>query len=175
MPNKALAILLRDWQNGSYVKESKLNSLCYLMLENTNQAKTRYLDQPLLNRLKKEIRFSNENYPAIDKLVEATTTRQYPKTRIKRALCNMLLNLKDREFEPLYLHVLGFNKDGRYLLKKMKENAKLPVISNFSELQTILEKSEFWQEELELRASRFWLELAEQPINQIFDSPLRIR
>ena len=176
IPNKALAILLDDWQNEIYLKENNLNMIYSLILENTNQAKTRYLDQALLNRLKKALRFSDDHYPSMDVLIKSAMTKQYPKTRVQRALSNLILNIEEKpNFQPQYLHLLGFTKQGRYLLKRMQDKTNLPIVSNFSDISNVLDKKELWQENLELRASRFWLEIANQPINQIFDSPLRMR
>ncbi len=175
MPEKALAVFLRELQQNAYLLPEMLADLYYLVLENAEKADTRYMDENILNRLKQETRFCKEHYVSIEQLVERVSHKQYPKTRIQRALLNLLLNIKEHDFSPAYLQVIGFSKNGRYALKKMQQYASLPLAMNFSDLSSILPKNALWQENLELRAARLWLNQAKQPINQLFDSPLIMR
>ena len=61
------------------------------------------------------------------------TNKRNPLPSVRRLALQLLLH-KDRAFwtetpEPAYLRVLAFNNRGRNLLKKMKETAKLPVVT----------------------------------------------
>jgi len=56
----------------------------------------------------------------------------------------------------------------------MTKSAKLPIISNFSQLQSALNSENSWQEKLELRAARIWLQNLDQPLNEIFESPINV-
>ncbi len=175
MPISALAILLEQMQKESYLLPDSLASFYYASLENAENPGTRYMDESLFNRMKQEIRFSSSRYPSLKDFVLNCSSKQYPQTRVQRAILNLALNINEQEFTPAYLHVIGFTKNGRYLLKKMQQHAQLPVVMNFSEISSILDKENQWQEQLELRASRLWLNTAKQPINELFDSPLIMR
>lgn len=176
IPHQSLAILLKEISNHAFMVQEELAPLYYSILENTQTAKTRYLDQDLFNRLKSNLTMNRPNYPSIEELTKAAMTRQYPLTRVKRALTNLLLNIETVEdFKPAYIHVLGFSRNGRYLLKKMREKAKLPIITNFSQLKKQISKADLWQEKLEIRAARTWLNTAKLPLNQLFDSPIIMR
>lgn len=176
LPTKSLATLAFDLSVKSFLSMEKMAHLYYLSLEVAHAPQTRYMNEALFNRLKKEVRFCNHQYLAIDTLCEKVSTKQLPITRVKRALTNLLLNInQEKSFKPSYLHVLGFNRDGRYLLKRMRDKASLPIITNFSDLNKHLNEEDKWQEQVELSASRIWLNTAKQPLNQVFDSPLLMR
>lgn len=89
------------------------------------------VNEGLENRLKTcSLRFGK-----LSDLVEAASTSRYPSTRIKRIAINLLLGitrdhlLKIIEDESSgYLRVLGFNRKGLELLKRMKTSASYPVI-----------------------------------------------
>ncbi|HHU53560.1 MAG TPA: nucleotidyltransferase family protein [Clostridiaceae bacterium] len=175
VPHKALATLLYNVAQHKVIDMERFADLYYYALEKTHEPKTRYLDEALFNRLKKIVRFTNHNYPQIEDLAEQVKTKQLPVTRVKRALTNLLLNIQEEpDFTPSYIHVLGFNKQGRYLLKRMSKSAQLPVITNFSELSSVLTPDNLWQEDLELSTARIWLRQAGCSLNEIFASPVII-
>lgn len=71
-------------------------------------------------------------------LVRAMTSKRYPASRIRRYLLAILLNYTKADAAifhsegPAYLKPLGFNKIGQSLLKEMKTQASLPVLSNIA-------------------------------------------
>ncbi|MCD8498731.1 MAG: nucleotidyltransferase family protein [Clostridiales bacterium] len=76
----------------------------------------------------------------LSQLVESAMSRRLPRTRVQRALLNLLLNLTASDLEqfdaaggPAYIRVLGFDKSGRYLLKLMRQKASLPLITRGSD------------------------------------------
>ena len=175
VPDKALATLLYGISQHKVIDMESFADLYYYVLENSKEPITRYLDEALFNRLKKIIRFTDHKYLPIDELIEQVKTKQLPATRVKRALTNLLLQIEEQpNYEPSYIQVLGFNKQGRYLLKRMAKSTQLPIITNFSELSSVLTPDDLWQEELELRTARIWLHQAGSSLNEIFASPVII-
>ncbi|MGB4609750.1 MAG: nucleotidyltransferase family protein [Saccharofermentanales bacterium] len=173
IPRKALATLLDNVARHKAINMEHFADLYYYALENTQVPLTRYLDEALFNRLKKIVRFTGHHYPPIEDLVEQSKTKQLPATRVKRALTNLLLNIQEKpDYAPGYIQVLGFNKQGRYLLKRMAKSAQLPIITNFSELSSVLTPDNMWQADLELRTARIWLQQAGRSLNELFDSPV---
>lgn len=73
-------------------------------------------------------------------LTARAATRRFPSTRIARALAALAIGLTDEDLSlfdnaggPRYLRVLGFTKKGRYLLKKMRVSATLPIFTKASD------------------------------------------
>ena len=77
---------------------------------------------------------------------------------------------------PAYIRVLGFDKNGRYLLKLMREKARLPIITRGSDFleygsHEILQR----QAQLDLAATDLWMVAAGQNAGADFDRPVVIR
>jgi len=96
---------------------------------------------------------------SIEELLESVKTKRYTYTRIQRILMHLLLDLPGEDLlrynqkgGPKYLRVLAFNDRGRLLLKKMKKESTLPIITNLKHYQpeSPLEKSML---EYDLRAT----------------------
>ncbi|WP_408956541.1 nucleotidyltransferase [Natroniella sp. ANB-PHB2] len=76
---------------------------------------------------------------SLSELIKLIKTKRFTQTRIQRILTQLLLGLNQKKlnkFElaggPKYFRILGFNQQGRKLLKLLKERAKLPVITKLS-------------------------------------------
>ncbi|WP_058486334.1 nucleotidyltransferase [Defluviitalea phaphyphila] len=76
----------------------------------------------------------------IDDLVKKIKTKRYTLTSIQRSLLNIILQIKSEDFwefhkngGPQYIRILGFRKSASFLLKKLKQNACIPIISNFKD------------------------------------------
>lgn len=73
-------------------------------------------------------------------LVRAGRSRRMPAARVQRAFISLLLGIGQGEAEealaagaPSYLRVLGADKTGRYLLRRMRGAARLPVATKQSD------------------------------------------
>ena len=63
-----------------------------------------------------------------DEIVSAVSTRRYTQSRIRRILCNLLINNCFKTLpEPTYIRPLGFSEKGGKILKEMKKTASLPI------------------------------------------------
>lgn len=117
--------------------KSICNILAYLLsLENGN---TIYLrcnaDQGLCDRL---VKHKHELSKGWENFITAVITKRYSRPSVRRMMLQLLLN-ENREFwqsktSPGYLRVLAFNDTGRYLLRKMKDTAELPIITKLGRL-----------------------------------------
>ena len=68
-------------------------------------------------------------------------TKRYTKTRIARILCNIVVDLKKQEFKwfqdngAAYLRVLGATGTGQRVLRTIKENSDLPILTKTAHSQ----------------------------------------
>ncbi|KJS18951.1 MAG: hypothetical protein VR72_20955 [Clostridiaceae bacterium BRH_c20a] len=71
----------------------------------------------------------------ITSLLEKIKTKRYTYTRMQRLLIHSFLNFTEDMSvdEPQYLRVLGFNSQGKKLLKLINSNSSLPIITKFSQ------------------------------------------
>lgn len=86
------------------------------------------------NRMKDQIRMSGSVEDFVDRIV----SKRYPKTRIHRILCQLLIGLTyfDDEY---YARILAAGPGGTDLLKKIRKEADIPVITNINKIEDLPE------------------------------------
>ncbi len=93
------------------------------------------VDEGLDNLIKKNIIKAN-NY---NELITKIKTKRYTYNRLNRMFLHILLNIKKSDVLLLkninYLRILGFSKKGRNYLKELKDSIKIPIITNYSDLE----------------------------------------
>jgi len=97
----------------------------------------------LENRLKEKAQEAS----GLNELLSLVKTRRYVNTRLQRILIHGLLNLTSSAFNelndetgPQYLRILAFSKNAAPLLKKLKETAKVPVITKAAHISRYSDK-----------------------------------
>ncbi len=119
----------------------------------------------------------------ISQLVEEAMSRRLPRTRVQRALLHLLLNLTVSDLEqfdaaggPAYIRVLGFDKNGRYLLKLMRQKASLPIITRGSDFHEHARDANLQhQAQFDLAGTDLWSILNGSNAGADFDRPVVIR
>jgi len=120
-----------------------LATLRRMSLENISRIQG--VTEGLENRIKKA---SLKSY-SIEHLINSIKTRRYTRTKIQRIILHIMMNLSKEDitifnkYGPLYARVLGFSKKGKTLLRAIKKNSSMPLISKLSNYlrQTIFEKN----------------------------------
>ncbi|WP_422445916.1 nucleotidyltransferase [Thermoanaerobacterium sp. DL9XJH110] len=108
--------------------------LLFLLRRMAVQDMTAFFDveEGLENRILRAARESG----TLEELIAGIKSKRYPATRIQRILIHLLLNI-DREIvisrDPLYLRVLGFTEKGLKILKQIKKESSLPILTRASE------------------------------------------
>jgi predicted nucleotidyltransferase len=85
--------------------------------------------------LENKIKKGAESSTCINELIEYIKNKRYTSTRIQRILLYSLLGItkeiKDNIKNPVkYIRVLGFNENGKMLLRMAKKNSTVPIITN---------------------------------------------
>ncbi|WP_186841044.1 nucleotidyltransferase family protein [Acetobacterium fimetarium] len=87
--------------------------------------------------LEHKIRDAVKTADTLAELIDAIVSKRIPHTRVRRILGNRVLELNKQtlatfqsdDFTP-YLRVLGFNQNGREILKRIKDHSELPILTN---------------------------------------------
>ncbi len=88
------------------------------------------VSEGLENRIMKSVR---ENI-TVDDVIMSIKCKRYTYARISRAVCCAYIGITKSDFgKPQYIRVLAFSKSGIEILRKMKNSAKLPVITKFKD------------------------------------------
>lgn len=186
MPVASLAILADRFHKKECIASQEVLARLYFPLLRSlsleNMACVPGMNEGLAARLKEYAKKTREPASSLATLVEDVATKRHPRTRIRRVLLHMALGLGnadldrfDSEKGPFYLRVLGFDKKGRYLLKKMKTTATLPILmkgSDFLEYANNPENRALKRmAELDCIATDLWmLQIGKTP-GQDFTSP----
>jgi len=151
VPESTLRILGREFREGRgpVTWNSFSRTLMHRLLTSSPEelSELHEVTEGLEHRLRRSV-FSLKE-ANVDELLKALKTKRYTHTKLQRMLAHVLLGHTKREMSPGalaegpgYLRVLGFNGNGRELLKQMKKTASLPVIvkpSSFEHPQLALD------------------------------------
>ena len=108
--------------------------LTKIICSNTNELKNIYgMNEGLENRLINAIH-STQNF---NELLDFIVSRRYTRTRIQRLVIHLLTGLTKEKVkifdDTQYARILAFNQRGRELIKLIKKNSHLPVITKIAQ------------------------------------------
>ena len=99
---------------------------------------------------------------SLQELYDCIKSKRYTLTRVQRIAMHILLNITKEEIEffndeggPQYIRVLSFNDKGRELLKLMKQDSHLPIISKVTHYRPQTEASRLMLE-IDIKASNIY-------------------
>lgn len=183
MPSCSLGTLLEDLGEGRLLFSDKLSEYALFNLELQADVLTRhgyrYLDKGLPERLLHLISRRHSEHTAEYILTQAKS-RNFTEARIRRALLSLMLGFDRSYFEaagsrPAFIYPLGFSKRGRYLLKRMKEKSRLPILSRFSEAESLNDPVLLAQVRAEHRAASLRALLCPGTFPDLLSEPVQIR
>ncbi len=101
------------------------------------------VDEGIENRIRKFIITST----SLNEFILKMKTKRYTYNKLNRMFTHILCNLTKKEmmqFQKIeYIRILGFNKKGRELLKKLKGEVPIPIVTNFSSIEHPMLEMEF--------------------------------
>lgn len=103
---------------------------------------TKFFDvkEGLQNRIKRSALMSTN----INELVENIKSKRYPETKIQRILVHILLDIKkDIVFQrkPLYIRILGLTPTGGKIIKAIKKQSDIPIITRTASYKNLKGKA----------------------------------
>ena len=151
MPENSLNVLKDNWEIAAPVCSNDFSLLLkYKLLLETRETLVQYLDvtSDLADRI-----YNNLNlYRDFDSFCELLKTKEMTHTRISRSLLHILLDIKKDEYKLYktsninngaspninngygqYARILGFRKEAAPLLREIKNNSSVPLISKLSD------------------------------------------
>lgn len=140
-----------QYASGSFIRDNYSDKELYTPdYPITDTAKIENLEKIILYKLSSMTENEIKNIPDVDEgfenrivstvqnstnfneLCEKLKTKRYTMSRIRRILCRAILGI-DKEIKSIdvpYIRVLGFTEKGSTLLKDIKNNSSLPLITN---------------------------------------------
>ena len=119
------------------------NLLKYNIMINNNLEDIQTVDEGIHNRIKKYIIQSK----SLNDLILKVKTKRYTYNKLNRMFTHILCNFTKEEAKKFnkieYIRVLGFNSNGREILKDLKKNIGIPIVTNFSDIDSEMLDIEF--------------------------------
>lgn len=139
VPSKTL-----DYLKNVHFASDYFPFLKYKILSEINELnKYQMVDEGIENRIKKFIVSSK----SLDELILKVKTKRYTYNKINRMFIHILCGVTKEEATALnkiaYIRVLGFRKKGRELLKEVKKQIEIPIVTNFSNFKHPMLNLEF--------------------------------
>ena len=93
------------------------------------------ISEGLENRLYSAVR----NGISTEEILSLAKTKRYTLARLRRILLYAFLgiNQSDCNILPQYIKILGFSRNGKHILRTMRETANLPVIMRYSDIKKL--------------------------------------
>ena len=142
LPKSTFDILQEEINNNRIINFNNFEKTLYYKL--VSMSKDNLKDLPdviegLENRLYKAIR-NNSN---ITDIIDDIKTKRYTTARIRRILMCAYIGITKENItkNAPYIRVLGFNENGKSILKDMKEKANVPIITKINANKKQLTKS----------------------------------
>ncbi|MBR3056833.1 MAG: nucleotidyltransferase family protein [Clostridiales bacterium] len=143
VPIPMLAEMLHSWNGITCpMGQEDLIRVALPILRSTSADKlamTAHMGEQLASHIKNSIgsmHFDNKR-SVESSFAEAVKTKCFPYSRIMRALSSLVVGQTTEDLislnEPKYLRLLGFSERGRMVLKDMRKNAILPILSRTSD------------------------------------------
>lgn len=162
MPVTAFHIL-NDYCKQAYpICENDFSDILFYSLYSTNvDVLANYLDMnmDLANRLV-DMGMKYHNYTSVAEVVK---TKQYTLTRINRALLHIILQITTDNYKELtptttssYARLLGFRKGSSTLLKTVRKQGAIPIITKVADYKQLLDKKQCMLFEKDLFATHLY-------------------
>lgn len=166
-----------DFASGSYIRDNYSNRELYTpKYPITDTAKIENIEKIILYKLSSMTENDLRNIPDVqegfenriikavqntnnfNELCEKLKTKRYTMSRIRRIICRAILGIDNsvKEISVPYIRVLGFTEKGSKLLKEIKENGTLPLITNVKIGYDNLDENGKKIFEIENLATRLW-------------------
>jgi len=117
--------------------------LKYKLISEIDDGFTKYAD--VTRELSDKIKNNIDKFTTITDFAMLLKSKEITYARIERSLLHILLNIKQEDYEnikmqnfPTYARLLGFKKESSDLLKLIKKESEVPIISTLSDSKKLL-------------------------------------
>ena len=179
IPPKAYEILLENLTEIAPLSSNDFSSLLhYRLLLEAKKGYSDYLDvsSDLSDRILKHL----YEFSSFHGFCELLKTKDITYTRISRCLLHILLDIKKSDLETYrtmdfipYARVLGFRRDAEALLKAIKQNASIPLITKLADAEKLLSPEAYNMLKKELICSSIYESVSCQKSNIIMKNELQ--
>ena len=138
IPSDAFDIFKKVLSSGEFLTEDALNSiLSYCLLQKNVSELASFLD--VSENLAQRIVNQKNLLQGFLQSASVLKTKELTQTRIQRALLHIILGIHQVPDNVPYARVLGFRRESSSLLKEIKTNSCIPVITKLADAPSLLD------------------------------------
>lgn len=138
IPSGAFDIFRMLLNSQEFLTEDVLDSiLSYCLLQKNVSELASFLD--VSENLAQRIVNQRNLLQGFSKSASVLKTKELTQTRIQRALLHIILGIRQAPEKVPYARVLGFKKESSFLLKTIKNNSCIPVITKLADASSLLD------------------------------------
>lgn len=173
VPSEVLSILDKEMGKTFPIYEDDYTLLLqYKLMQETKESLSQYLDvsQDISNRIKN----MNNSLLTYSQLAQEIKTKQLTLTRVNRALLHILLNITSTNMEEYkkegytqYARILGLKKTSSHLLRKIKAQAQIPLITKVGDAPKSLTPTGLTMLQQDLFASHLYNQVTYNKYNHL--------
>lgn len=140
LPINISALFKKALREKEFLTEDDLDILLhYALLRESSDSMKNYLD--LSPELAQRILKHRNAYQGFSQFIPLLKTKELTHTRIQRALLHLLLGIRTAPDTLPYARVLGFRKESSALLKSIKLNSRIPLITKLANASPLLDET----------------------------------
>lgn len=140
VPKQVFPILRDAKSSNAFLTEDALDPLLsYCLLKKNASQLTSYLD--VSTELAQRISNQKNLLQGFSASAALLKTKEITQSRIQRALLHIILGIQQVPQTVPYARVLGFRKESSALLKEIKANSQIPVITKLADAHTVLDET----------------------------------
>ena len=144
VPDEARKVFENAISQGIAPVEMNKNQLAVLYKMRTVSKEELALAPDVSEGIENRIIAAAKSASTLEELYSNAKTKRYSHARIRRIVANSFLGItaEDAAIKPPYIRITGFNENGRELIRRVKETAKLPLVTKPGDLPTLGEDAQ---------------------------------
>lgn len=167
IPKASLPVFMEALKKYGMISENNLDLLLhYRLLSETYETLITYQD--VSPELARRILNCRNQYQGFSQFTLLLKTRELTQTRIQRALLHILLGIRTIPKSIPYARILGFRRSAGSLLKAIKENSRIPVLTKLADAEKSLDSEALSLLEETTFASNLYESLIQNQTNGVF-------
>lgn len=167
LPEEAHFLFTNALKQNAFVTENDLSTILhYCLLRENADSLQKYLD--VSPDLAQRIINQRNAFRSFSQFAALLKTKEITQTRLQRALLHILLDIREVPSSIPYARVLGFRKDSSPLLKAIKKNSRIPLITKLADAPAVLDAPSLKLLEKNTFASNLYESILSQKTGSVF-------
>ncbi len=140
LPSETFTSLKKNHLNNTLIHPKQLRDIILFKIRSTSLEDLKDIHD-ISEGLEYRIKKVAQKVSSYEDLIDNIVSKRFTRTRIQRIMIKILLNITKRDLmpngvtKPKYARILAFNSKGASLIKRIKKESNLKIITNINKVQ----------------------------------------